>query len=174
MEGVNCLDCHMPRVTQGLDSLVRTHRIGLPVETAMVAAGAANACNLCHLDKSIRWTLKELERGWRQRIEIDPAWAAVYGGSLDRPVGEAWLESENTAMRLVAAQSYARSPLGKNKLVELFRALNDPEPLNRLFATFAVEQVLGRKLSSDQINITAPPARRLRQIEALRQALEQR
>src|SRR5205823_2532380 len=33
---VNCMDCHMPRYNQGIDELVRTHRIAVPVEEVMV------------------------------------------------------------------------------------------------------------------------------------------
>jgi len=45
----------MPRYTQGIEDLVRTHRISRPVEESMVARDSANACNLCHLDKPLSW-----------------------------------------------------------------------------------------------------------------------
>ena len=61
---VNCLDCHMPKVNQGLANIIRTHRITHPVEEVMLQAGSANACNTCHLDKSTRWTIAELKKGW--------------------------------------------------------------------------------------------------------------
>ena len=66
-----------------------------------------------------------------------------------------------------ATQSFARSPLGKVKLPNLLRALNDPEPINRVFATFAVERVSGKRLDPAQVDITAPPAHRAHQIDAL-------
>jgi hypothetical protein len=163
--GVDCLDCHMPRQTLGVDALIRTHRVCLPVEESMVAKGSANACNLCHLDRSMNWTLRELERGWGRRIAPAPTWASA--GSLDRPAGELWLGSDVPVLRFVAAQSYARSPLGKGKLPDLLRALNDPEPINRVFAARAVERVCGRKLGRSEYEVTAPPADRRRQIEAL-------
>ena len=45
--------------------------------------------------------------------------------------------------------------------------VRDPEPINRVFALKAVEQVLGRKLGRSAYEPTAPPAVRVRQIEKL-------
>jgi predicted CXXCH cytochrome family protein len=167
--GVSCLDCHMPRYTLGLDEVVRTHRIAVPVEQSMVSAASANGCNLCHPDRSLRWTVDELRRGWGRQLslpESGPAAAAV-----DRPLGEVWLESPAAALRLVAGQAYARLPSGKARLPELLRALNDPEPINRVFAQKAVERVRGRKLDAASYELTAPPAERARQIDQLLSAL---
>jgi hypothetical protein len=158
--GVTCLDCHMPRLTLGLDALVRTHRVSHPVEQAMITHGAPNACNLCHLDQTLRWTLDQLERGWGRRLKA-PA------GDVDRPVGEAWLFSSDPFLRFLATQSYARSPLGPTRLADLIRALNDPEPINRVFHTRAVETIWGRKLTPADYEMTAPPALRARQIAKL-------
>ena len=50
--GSECYDCHMPRTTYGLLSVMRAHRIDSPsVEQSL--RGRPNACNLCHLDKSL-------------------------------------------------------------------------------------------------------------------------
>ncbi len=164
--GVNCMDCHMPRYTQGLDDLIRTHRITNPVEVSMVSEGSANACNLCHLDKSLRWTLKELEKGWGTRIEPQSNWKNY--SQLDEPVGDYWLNGEDNHLRLVATQCYARSPLGKKKLPDLIRCLNDSEPINRVFHSCAVQKLCGREPHSPLgVNITASPVQREQQIEAL-------
>jgi hypothetical protein len=70
-------------------------------------------------------------------------------------------------VRLVAGQAYARAPLGKAKLPDLLLALNDPEPISRVFALKAVERVQGRKFSPDKYELTAPPAVRARQVAQL-------
>jgi hypothetical protein len=163
--GVTCLDCHMPRQTLGLDALVRTHRITVPVHQTMVDKGSANACNQCHLDRPPRWTLTELERGWGR--VLDPT-AVENAGLLDQPLGEVWLASKEQQLRLIATQSYAQSPWAQAKLPDLVRSLNDAEPINRVFALKAVERVLGRKLGREEYELTAPPAERERQIESLR------
>jgi hypothetical protein len=163
---VDCMDCHMPRYTQGLDQLIRSHRISHPVEEVMVKEGSANACNVCHLDKSMRWTLDELNNGWGKKIEPQEDWA-VYS-RLDEPVGRLWLQGTDNHLRLIAAQCYARSPLGKKMLPELLRALNDPEPLNRVFTQCAVQRVRGQKPHELlAVDITDTPANRQAQIEAL-------
>jgi hypothetical protein len=158
----------MPRQTLGVDTLVRTHRVGMPVEESMAAAGSVNACNLCHLDKSLGWTLKELDRGWGRKLTPAKDWKSF--AILDKPLGEHWLTGEARELRLVAGQSYVRSPLGKAKVPQLIRALDDDEPINRVFAQRAVEQVLGRKLGRQEYELTAPPATRAAQIEALLKA----
>lgn len=165
--GLTCLDCHMPRQSLGLDGLVRTHRVSRPVEEPMVAAGTANACNLCHLDRSVRWTLQELEHRWGRSLKPAPAWPSY--ADLDRPAGEVWLGGQHTGMRRIAALSYARSPLGPAHLPDLIRGLNDPEPINRVFLSRAVETVRSRKLSPQEYEMTAAPARRAEQIEQLLQ-----
>jgi predicted CXXCH cytochrome family protein len=163
--GVTCLDCHMPRYNLGLEEVVRTHRIAVPVEQSMVNEASANACNLCHLDKSLRWTVTELERIWKRQLTLPNEGPAA--DVIDRPLGEVWLKGTNPALRLVAGQAYARSPSGKAKLPDLLRALNDAEPINRVFALKAVERACSRKLDAGAYELTAPPAERARQIGQL-------
>ena len=162
--GVTCLDCHMPRYTLGLNSLVRTHRIGPPVEQPMVSQASANACNLCHLDRTLSWTLAELERGWGRRLARPEGEAAA---ALDKPAGDYWLRGKDTALRLVATESFAHSPLGRNRFPDLVRGLNDPEPINRVYALMAVERLRGGRLAPSEYDLTAPPAVRRRQIDEL-------
>jgi hypothetical protein len=163
--GVTCLDCHMPRQTLGIDRLVRTHRVGMPVEASMISKNLANACNLCHLDKSLRWTLTELERGWAN--QINASGSDENPVEWDRPMGDVWLTGKHTGMRRLAAETYAHSPWGKSNLPALIGALNDPEPINRVIMSRAVEHAWGRKLVAEDYELTAPPARRQEQINRL-------
>jgi hypothetical protein len=169
--GVSCLDCHMPRQTQGLQRLVRSHRIGPPVEAAMVASGAVNACNLCHLDKPLQWTLDQLEDGWQHVIRIDNHTTTV---DLSVPVKDLWLNSEDAALRLVAVQRLADSTRladtahANEYLAEIVRALNDEQPINRVFAQFALCRALGIEPEQfDDLDIAAPPSERAKQLESL-------
>jgi hypothetical protein len=82
-------------------------------------------------------------------------------------VGEVWLTGKHTGMRRVAAETYARSPWARSKLPDLIGALNDPEPINRVVVSRAVEKAWGRKLPADDYEMTAPPGTRARQIERL-------
>lgn len=168
---LNCMDCHMPKYTQGLDNFVRTHKISHPVEESMVREGSANACNFCHLEKSTRWTLDELEKGWGRKLRPNPFWSVFF--SMDQPLGEKWLHSDVSALRALATQAYADRPAGKRRIPDLVRALNDPEPLNRVFARFAVQDALGRDRDAEiSVDIRETPAVRRRQISEMIQALE--
>jgi hypothetical protein len=58
--GSRCYNCHMPNTTYGLLKAMRSHRIDVPSVAATVSSGRPNACNLCHLDKSLGWTARWL------------------------------------------------------------------------------------------------------------------
>lgn len=169
--GVTCLDCHMPKIVQGLETAVRTHYISSPTDTRMLAVAAPNACNLCHLDRSLNWTLKALESGWGRRITPQSQWARAYGGSLAAPVGPVWLNSPVHQVRLVATQAYADSDLGQKELASLLRSLNDSYAANCMFGLFAVEKVLGRRLDDAEYDLLGSPEKRHMQIEALLERL---
>lgn len=54
--GSACYNCHMPYTTYGLLRAQRSHQISSPRAADSVATGRPNACNACHLDKSLSWT----------------------------------------------------------------------------------------------------------------------
>ncbi|HZU99661.1 MAG TPA: ammonia-forming cytochrome c nitrite reductase subunit c552 [Planctomycetota bacterium] len=168
---VTCLDCHMPRMTQGLEEVVRTHRISSPTDVRMLEKGSGNACNLCHLDKPIGWTLAALKEQFGREIAPVASWSAYYGEKLEKPVGRAWLEGADPSMRLVATQAYARSPLGKASLPDLVRALDDPIAVNRVFDTFAVSRIRGTELTMDEFDPTLPSAERRVKIDRILESL---
>jgi len=169
--GVTCLDCHMPRISQGLDEVSRTHRISPPVEASMIAAGAPNACNLCHLDKTPRWAVDEVKRGWGRVVgTFDSTPASL----LDRPAAEVWGESGESITRIVAMDAASRSPKWRAHLPGLRQALDDGNPPNRAFAQFAAERIAGRRLTVEEYDIRAGPAQRRRQIALLPALLEKK
>ena len=53
--GSRCYNCHMPHTTYGLLGAVRSHQITSPRIQVTVETGRLNACNLCHLDKTLGW-----------------------------------------------------------------------------------------------------------------------
>jgi hypothetical protein len=169
--GVNCLDCHMPRISQGIDEVSRTHRITVPVEQSMISNAAPNACNLCHLDKSVRWTLDELKRSWGREIRPLDATPAE---SQEQPAGKVWHKSAQPITRMVATDAYSRSPHWKANIPDVLRSLNDGHAPNRAFALFAVERILGRLLAASEIDILEGPAQRLKQIDLLQATLEKK
>ena len=65
-DGSRCMNCHMPYTSYGLLKAVRSHTINVPSVTSDLEAGRPNACNLCHLDRSLAWTADALAR-WTGR-----------------------------------------------------------------------------------------------------------
>ncbi len=61
-DGSRCYNCHMPRTSYGLLKSMHSHQISVPSVAETSVVGRPNACNLCHLDKSLGWTAAQLER----------------------------------------------------------------------------------------------------------------
>jgi hypothetical protein len=70
-QGSLCYNCHMPHTAYGLLKAARSHRISNPSITETREAGRPNACNLCHLDKTLRWTGEKLA-DWYGQTEAEP------------------------------------------------------------------------------------------------------
>ena len=60
--GSNCYNCHMPHTSYGLLKAIRSHTIETPNVVTTLKTGRPNACNLCHLDKTLDWTAKHLAK----------------------------------------------------------------------------------------------------------------
>ena len=60
--GSNCTNCHMPHTSYGLLKAIRGHTIETPNIATSIKTGRPNACNLCHLDKTLEWTAGHLAK----------------------------------------------------------------------------------------------------------------
>lgn len=67
--GSLCYNCHMPYTSYGLLKALRSHQISNPSVKATLQTGRPNACNLCHLDKSLEWTGQNLSAWYRTPSE---------------------------------------------------------------------------------------------------------
>jgi len=65
--GNSCVGCHMPYTSYALFKGIRSHRIDSPSAENTATSGRPNACNLCHLDRSLAWTRTALS-AWYQRL----------------------------------------------------------------------------------------------------------
>lgn len=63
--GSRCYNCHNPYTTYGLLKAIRSHQVSNPTVAESVATGRPNACNQCHLDKTLAWTADYLEKWYR-------------------------------------------------------------------------------------------------------------
>lgn len=161
-EAASCLDCHMPRLVMGIDRFVRTHRISSPTDARLISDDAPNACNLCHLDRTLRWTVDALRDGWDVRLSPRRA--------LDEPAGERWFASASPALRILAVHALAHSPFAAGSRRELARGLADPLAYVRAWTKLALEDALGHPISLSDFDPRASAAVRARELDALRSA----
>lgn len=68
--GSDCYNCHMPHTTYGVLTAIRSHQVSSPRVDVELSTGRPNACNLCHLDRTLDWTAGHLERWYGQRAPV--------------------------------------------------------------------------------------------------------
>lgn len=136
--GSDCMNCHMPNTVYGLLKATRSHHVSNPSIAETLEVGRPNACNLCHLDKSLNWTGNHLATwyGHDRPTESetgDVALSAVMvlrGDAAARAImawhmgwdparsisGESWMppylaklmEDDYDAVRFIAGQSFGK------------------------------------------------------------------
>jgi hypothetical protein len=160
----------MPRVNEGLDVVVRTHVISSPTKREIIELNGPNACNLCHLDKPIEWTLSYL-RDWYRRSYNDAEISRNYA-SRQEPLGQVWLRHPFRATRMVAACAYAQQKdHARDVLPRLLEILDDKFLLNRQFGQLAVEAICGQALDQWGYSFAQSPEERAAVLPKVREAL---
>jgi hypothetical protein len=115
----------MPHTTYALFSAIRSHQIESPRSEMISRFGTPNACNLCHLDKTLSWTRDTLFRWYGQkRYPMTAEQESVSAAAL-------WLLQGNAAQRVVTAWHVgwepARRASGRSWLAPLqAQLLDDP------------------------------------------------
>jgi hypothetical protein len=88
--GASCLDCHMPFTTYGLTKAIRSHTISSPSVAVSLATGRPNACNQCHLDRTLAWAAERLHEWYGQPLpELDEEQRSVAASVLWTLTGDA-------------------------------------------------------------------------------------
>src|SRR5262249_41524078 len=102
--GSSCYNCHMPYTTYGLLKTIRSHQVSSPSVASSVATGRPNACNHCHLDKTLGWTSDHLEK-WYGTPQTTL-------GEDERSIAASllWLLRGNAAERIITAQAFGWRP----------------------------------------------------------------
>jgi predicted CXXCH cytochrome family protein len=156
--GSRCMNCHMPKINEGLQDMVRTHRIFSPTEPRAIGANQPNACNLCHLDKPIDWTIDNLKKWYGDEHRFSEAALAANYPNREGAVGLGWMNSPHEATRLVAAEALAKARVPE-ALPALFNLLEkDPYLINRQFTQKNLDEWLNVKLKEEgyQFYMTEP------------------
>lgn len=102
--GSACYNCHMSHTSYGLLKAVRSHTIESPSVQTELATGRPNACNQCHLDRTLAWTNAHLRDKWG----IEPA--ALDADQTAVAASVRWLLSGDAGQRALAAWSLGWEP----------------------------------------------------------------
>jgi predicted CXXCH cytochrome family protein len=137
-----CFNCHMPHTTYGLLKAIRTHLISSPTVTSSVETGRPNACNLCHLDKTLRWTADHLQEWYGQpAVALTPDQETVSASVLWTLTGDA---CQRALMAWHMGWEPAKQASGKDWLpVYLGPLLDDPYSCVRYIAFRSLRQLPG-------------------------------
>lgn len=102
--GSDCLNCHMPYTTYGLTKAIRSHTITIPRVAESLATGRPNACNQCHLDRSLGWAADALAEWYgHARPELD-------ADQRTRAASVLWTLSGDAGQRALMAWSLGWEP----------------------------------------------------------------
>jgi predicted CXXCH cytochrome family protein len=169
--GARCMNCHMPKISEGLQDATRTHRIFSPNHAGNIEANHPNACNLCHLEKNIDWTLSKLTEWYGYDAAASEAKIAANYPQRDGAVGLGWLTGKHHATRLSAAQALLNARQGW-AVPELLNQLDtDPFLINRQLTQRGLDQWLGVKLRDMGYQFYMTPPERKETIGKLRPEL---
>lgn len=162
--GSRCYNCHMPYASYALLGAARVHRVDSPTASGRTTSERPNACNLCHLDRTLAWTAEHLTQWYdAPPVELEREHEEVAAGVL-------WALRGDAAQRAIVAwhmgQRWARDASGGPWVTPyLARLLVDPYSAIRLIAHRSLRQLDGeRAIPFDYIG---PPDERERASRAV-------
>jgi hypothetical protein len=134
-EGSRCQNCHSPYTTYGLLKAIRSHQVSSPSVQESVEAGRPNACNLCHLDRTLEWTAKQL----RERHGVAEADLPLTEDQRTVAASILWALQGDAGQRALVAWAFgwppAREASGTDWMVPpLAQLMLDPYPAVRFMA----------------------------------------
>ena len=163
--GSLCYNCHMPHTTYGLLKAIRSHQVDSPSVQASLETGRPNACNQCHLDKTLGWTAEHLSD-----------WHGIAKPKLSQDENEIaasvlWLLRGDAGQRALMAWSYgwkdARQTSGTHwQAPYLAQLLDDPYDTVRFIAHRSLRRLPG--FADFRYEFMGPPGDR---VAARRRAL---
>ena len=133
--GSRCYNCHMPKVVYGVMSFHPTHDITIPNPAQTVSHQVPNACNQCHLERSVNWAIAESKRLWPTHYE---SIQKSDDKQFDFPEGPRALFVGDALTRALSADSLSgngpMTPDSNWAAPFLVEALADNYPIVRFFA----------------------------------------
>jgi len=158
--GSRCYNCHMPRVVYGIMTFHPTHDITIPAPQLTTSAGVPNACNQCHLDRGVNWSIVEAKRLWPERFSSAQL---SKDEEFNLPEGPRSLFAGDALTRALAADllggggPFKPDPLWSSPF--LVEAFADSYPIVRYFAASGLTRS-GVPWQMAKPDYLAPPAQR--------------
>lgn len=169
--GSQCMNCHNPKITEGLQKMTHTHHTFSPTDPKMIEANQPNACNMCHLDKPIDWTIRHLQDWYGEEHKYSERALLQNYPNRSGPVGEGWLLSPHHPTRLVAAESLVANHLTEALPRLLNLLVDDSNIINRQFTQKRLDESLGIRLKDMGYQFYHPEKRRKQTMVKLRPEL---
>ncbi len=153
---VDCLDCHMPRITYGLLEGMRSHRITNPDPAMLLGRhDQPDACTQCHVDRSRAWAAAGSEAlGFATEAAVG-AWGSVGAGASGpdtTPQVVLDLLGGDPIQRNLAAHALAQ-PRATGALAQrmgwIVEGLEDEYPSVRWFAWRGLQSLVGQLPTAD-------------------------
>ena len=162
---VECVGCHMPRITYGLLEGMMSHRVTSPDPGAWVGRmDQPDACTQCHVDRSRSWAAESMAAlGLRGTVARGSSPAEGSQVELDLLGGD-------PVQRALAAHALSRGEAvgdRARRLSVLALALEDDYPAVRWFAWRAYRALAPEDPAIALYDFMADPADRLSAIDAL-------
>jgi len=136
--GSDCLNCHMPHTTYALFGAIRSHEMKSPKLQGSAVFGVPNACNLCHLDKTLEWTQTHMmDRYNAPSLSLTDEQKSVSAALL-------WMLKGHAAQRAIVAWHMGWKPAQEISGVQwmppfLSQLLMDPYPVVRYIGRRSLE-----------------------------------
>lgn len=152
-----CYNCHMPHTSYALLKAIRNHRVSSPNVLESVQFRKPNACNLCHTDRTLKWTSEHLA-DWYDipEPELDADQEQIAASVL-------WLLKGNAALRIVTVWHLGWAPALEASGTDWQTAflgllLDDPYSAVRFVAARSLREFTG--FEDLQYDYVAPPETR--------------
>ena len=144
--GSRCVDCHMPLTTYMQRHPRRDHGFTIPDPLLTKQHNIPNACNRCHADRSVDWSLEAVEKWYGPRMNrptrTRAQWVAqARAGHTNAPANLMRVLAEEKVPLWRASAARLLRPWNTDPAVSraLFRAVVDPEPIVRANVAYALD-----------------------------------
>jgi hypothetical protein len=160
----------MPRVVYGVMAIHPTHEISVPDPRLTVTHAKPNACNQCHLDKSVNWAIASVRDLWPGRFGTT---RTSGDAQFDVPEGPRALFAGDALQRAIAAEAMGA---GRPSTIDpawarafLIEAFADDYPIVRFFAAGGLR---GGDAGLARPDYLATPAARASSLEQWRRRVD--